>query len=448
MLRFALYIGFIIFPGIVQAQHSKNVTLLGNWNDASIVATPDGAVYNEVWGFLMHGEEYGVIGSTMGTHIIRIMPDHSMYEAAFVQGGSNGPAVVNRDFFEYKGYLYSTCDQGNGTTLQIIDLHYLPDSVEVVYDDDTLFGRAHTVWVDTATAKLYVCAPAGFAMKVFDVTDPVNPVLLYTHTAQAYIHDCYVRNDTAFLNAANEGLFVYDFTNTASPFLIGNLTGYIDQGYNHSGKWSTDGNWYVFADETPGARIKLCDASDLTDIQVHAVFTTNSDATTVAHDPVFKGQYVYVAYYYDGFVVFDISDPSAPFIAGYYDTYTDLSVLFKGAWGVYAELPSGRILVSDRQTGLYLFNFIPEVPIESELAHTVFPNPLYGEGNFYFEGNATYYYDFDVYDSKGSICYQVKNHLGNVISLHADNFDAGIYYYHLQGADNTAQAKGKFVVVR
>ena len=37
------------------------------------------------------------------------------------------------EIFDYNGYLYAVCDE-NASSLQIMDLSYLPDSVHLVYD--------------------------------------------------------------------------------------------------------------------------------------------------------------------------------------------------------------------------------------------------------------------------------------------------------------------------
>ena len=57
-----------------------------------------------------------------------------------------------------------------------MDLSYLPDSVHLVYDSDSLITRAHNIFIDTAKAKMYACAVAtqsGFhAMNIYDLFNP------------------------------------------------------------------------------------------------------------------------------------------------------------------------------------------------------------------------------------------------------------------------------------
>ena len=56
--------------------------------------------------------------------------------------------------------------------------------------------------------------------------------------------------------------------------------------------------------------------------------------------------------------IFNIADPSNPFLAGFYDTEPNPSAPYSwhGAWGVYPLLPSGNVLVSDTKNGLFVLD--------------------------------------------------------------------------------------------
>jgi len=57
--------------------------------------------------------------------------------------------------------------------------------------------------------------------------------------------------------------------------------------------------------------------------------------------------------------VFDISDPTNPVRIGFYDTFEgNDAFFFAGNWGVYPYLPSGNILASDMQNGLFVLENI------------------------------------------------------------------------------------------
>ena len=83
-----------------------------------------------------------------GSHFFKIDNDQ-LVEVAFVEGKYVGREAVHRDYHDYNGYLYAVCDE-NYSSLQIMDLHYLPDSVPVLYDSDSLIIRAHNLFIDTS----------------------------------------------------------------------------------------------------------------------------------------------------------------------------------------------------------------------------------------------------------------------------------------------------------
>jgi hypothetical protein len=83
-----------------------------------------------------------------------------------------------------------------------------------------------------------------------------------------------------------------------------------------------------------------------------------SDPGKSIHNAFVQGNYLFIAYYTDGLRILDISDPSIPIEVGFYQTYQgSTSVMFAGAWGVYPYYPSGKLVVSDMNTGLYALTF-------------------------------------------------------------------------------------------
>lgn len=379
IMKTSLLFTALLFSGLLYGQGSENVVLLDVWHDESIETIDLGIRYNEVWGFVQNGAEYGVIGSKIGTHFFRLTDNDQLEEVAFVPGAFQGN-VIHRDFHDYEGYLYAVCDQGS-STLQIMDLSGLPDSVSVVYDSNEHVTTAHNVFIDTATAKLYLAGSSNSPLRVLSLENPTEPEYLLDFYLVNYVHDLFVRNDTAWLNCANEGLLVLNFSQ-GFPVALGSLSDYPDQGYNHSGWLSEDGNKYVFADETDGMRMKVCDVSDLSDIQVNGLFGSMVSDNSVAHNLQIIRDTVYVSHYNDGLQVFDVTNPNSPQRIAWYDTFTgDESYSYNGAWGVYALLPSQRILISDRTNGLHLFrlDFTSGVTEKLETANVrIYPNPSTG----------------------------------------------------------------------
>lgn len=340
--------------------------LLGHWQDSTLVgSTAYNNTYNEVWGIAHLGREYAVIGSTAGTHFIDVTDPAVLQEVAFVPGKAQGSIIIHRDYHDHQGYLYAVADEG-ASSLQIIDYTTLPDSVRVVYDDDALIRRAHNIFIDSATNKLYALAirsnTAFYPMSVYDITQPTQPVFLggYNNFGNGnigHVHDAFVQNDTAFLNCGYDGLYVVDFADPSSPTLLGNMETYPSQGYNHSGWVAPSGSYYYLGDENHNLPVKVVRITDLTDLQV--VATLDAGAThsfSIPHNIIAKGDELFVSYYYDGLQVYDVSDPTQPVRTFFYDTYSGPERnSYEGAWGVYPFLPSGRILLSDMQSGLFVF---------------------------------------------------------------------------------------------
>ena len=69
------------------------------------------------------------------------------------------------------------------------------------------------------------------------------------------------------------------------------------------------------------------------------------------------GTYYYVSHYRRGVVVYDAADPTQLVEVAHFDNYVTPSTNIAGtdgAWGVYPFLPSGNLLVSDIENGLFV----------------------------------------------------------------------------------------------
>lgn len=383
-------------PGFLMAQ-AEEANLLYNWQDSTLVINNwPGGRYNEVWGTYINGREIGIIGSTAGVHFIDVTDPAAGHEieSAFIPGAAQGAIMIHRDYHDYDGYLYTVADEG-ASTLQVIDMHQLPDTAFVVYDSNEFIVKSHNIFIDADAARLY--STGGEGVTVLSLENPEVPVLIgqfpNAGLALPYAHDLYVRNDTAYLNCGNDGLWAVDFTDIESPQILGNMTIYEQQGYNHAGWMHETEPYYYLADETHGMDVKVVTVSDHNDMNVINTFDAESPAqTSIPHNLIVRGDYLYVSYYYDGVQVYDISDPENPVRAFYYDTYAGADMAgFHGAWGVYPYFPSGNILVSDMQTGLYLFEAVDATITSTELPEiltgnvSVWPQPANQELNVAIE---------------------------------------------------------------
>ncbi len=376
----------LLFPTLVFGQDSKNIELLDRWFEDSIWVNSSQMRYSECWGFVQGENEYAIAGSTEGTHFFKLSSDDTFEPVGFVEGNYVSSLVVHRDFKSYRNYIYGVCDEGL-SSLQIIDISSLPNSVSLVTEDSINFARAHNIFIDTTNALLYACSvsPSNSgtvlgpnSMQVYSLANPLNPSLLYTGPNDIpEVHDAYVRNNIAYLNCGFDGLRVYDFSNPSAPIFLQNMSFYQEQGYNHQGWMSPDGSKYVFADETNGKKLKFCTVEN-NQLTIESYFGTNFLENSVPHNIVLSNEFAYVAYYNEGIRIYDMHELPPKEIA-HYDTHPQEEGVFtmRGAWGIHSQLPSGRIIVSDRKNGLFLFDFKEEVFLPTnENDILIFPNPI------------------------------------------------------------------------
>ena len=473
-----------IIANFLQAQVSQNMNLLSVWKDDTL---PDrsGSVYNDLWGFAFGEREYAILGSAKYTHFIDVTDPVNPQEVARFEEHT---LSLWRDYKTYGHYSYGMAQENNPSDpsgMQIFYHGYLPDSIVKVYDSNALFTTAHNIFIDEANGKLYVAGSnvRGNGLLVLDLTvDPENPTIVgNVGLPGGYVHDVYVRNNIAYCSHGNSGLYIYDFTNPASPVLIGSLSSYPQQGYNHSSWVTDDGNFLVFADETHGRPLRLLDITDLSDLTILSTFQSQllapASTNSIPHNPIIRGDYVFISYYHDGIQVYDISDVIAPKKVAYYDTDTFFTTYsgYEGAWGVYPFLPSHNILGSDQINGLFILEFdglnpsplpssqlSPNLPQDelqlvkkgnqSDLAFKVdpnifptntlqlFPNPAPPNGNIHLRINHSKEenVEISVFDISGKLVWKKRNIRGN-ISL--PGLNPGIYQIVASGSNLFARKR-------
>lgn len=371
----------LLFAAVtLNAQTGYNVTFYGQMNKYG--GNPSGNNYSEVWGWTdtVKQREYAFIGSPLGTSIVDIT-EQPVKEVDFLIGPTTNNSYKYHEFRTYQNYLYvgsEGTDINKNAGIQIVDLSFLPDSVSLkkvfVWIDTTNFVsnttrkyyRAHTVSIEKNF--LYVNGGDFGGTRIMDISDPLNPVQAgsYGKASTPYVHDAYIRNDTLYAAAINEGrLDIVDLrvkknlTQTDVSF-IASKTFTNPEGRTHQ-VWLSDNGRYAFVcTEAPGTvsfaySLHIYDISDRTNPVQIAKWI--SDPAKSIHNAFVQGDLLFIAYYSDGLRILDVSNPAVPIEVGFYKTHNGVATsVFSGAWGVYPYYPSGKVVVSDMNGGLFVLN--------------------------------------------------------------------------------------------
>jgi hypothetical protein len=83
--------------------------------------------------------------------------------------------------------------------------------------------------------------------------------------------------------------------------------------------------------------------------------TRSLNTSTIPHNVHVHNNYLVISHYTDGVEIVDAADPDNLIEIAYYDTWTGGDGGFSGSWGAYPFLPSGLMLASDIDNGLFVF---------------------------------------------------------------------------------------------
>lgn len=445
MLTFA-----ILFSLALKAQFTfQNITLLGQFDDTTVTAEPVyGIRYQSCWGWVhpttLH--EYGIIGSTAGTYIIDVTDPTNLIQADYIPHRQTD--AIWHEYKTFGNYLYIISDDGGNNSLQIADLSTLPDSANVIYDSNSIFTHAHTLFIEGN--KLYVASVSGVggfsSMTVFSLSNPALPSEIRRLDADFpainHVHDMFVSNDTVYASCGYQGLYIFKFDETLNQFInLGSLINFPTQRYNHSSELSPDHRYLYMCDEVPdGMPWSIVDVSDISNPTV--LSTMNSNPGCTPHNPYVEGNLLYMAAYQDGLYVYDITVPQSPVQVGFFDTHpqnptgTYPQPAYQGCWAAYTKLPSGVILASDMQLGLFVLD-VSGLPtniqtVNSDAGFAVYPNPAVSELNISISNNDDEQI-ISLIDVSGKVVASKMAEKNTVNKISLDNISAGNYTVSVKG---------------
>jgi choice-of-anchor B domain-containing protein len=351
-------LALIFFSALgLKAQDSLDVQKLGQLSYTQTI--------NDVWAWVdtASGKEYALVGVQNGLSIVDVTIPTNPVQSNFFPGASS----TWRDMKTFGNYSYTVHDNYNGTSdgIFIVDMTTIGNQfptffrrnpvIQVGQTTGTL-EKAHNLYIDE-NGYLYLFGAnvgQGGAL-IFDLnTSPTNPTYVGAFD-DFYLHDGVVRGDTLWGAAVLNGFFMpIDVSQKSQPTI--SATQSTPFNFTHN-IWFSDDNQRVFTtDEKSGAFIAEYDVSDISNISETDRIITSFGTDVIPHNVHFHNNFLVNSYYTAGVQILDVSQPGIMIETGYYDTSPANGDGFSGCWGAYPYLPSGNILATDRQQGLFVLS--------------------------------------------------------------------------------------------
>ncbi|MCZ6698457.1 MAG: choice-of-anchor B family protein, partial [Planctomycetota bacterium] len=276
------------------------------------------------------------------------------------------------DIKVYLDRCYVVNDNGGGG-MDVVDLSDVDNGNVTLVQRFTGGGlsTSHNVAIDEESGFLYLCGSNlnGGRLIAYDLSNPDAPVFAgqVSGNVGANVHDAqivtytsgpYAGRQIAFCANPSVGLDIYDVTIKSSIIRL-SRTSYPMRNIPHQ-CWLSEDRSHLYlgdeGDETSFAistRTLVFDVSDLENPVLANTFT--SGLAAIDHNMYFHNGFIYEANYTTGLRIFQATDPVNPVEVAWFDTYPgNNNSSFNGAWSVYPFFPSGTIIVSDLNRGLFV----------------------------------------------------------------------------------------------
>ena len=309
---------------------------------------------SDIWGWSNGTQEYAIVGVNNGTSVVDVTNPANPTEV-FFESGMNS---IWRDIKTYNGYAYVTTEAQNG--LLIIDLNSLPGNTNLnttyyTGPSSNQWESAHNLYIDeNGICYIFGANRGNGGCIMLDLnTNPMNPTEV-GEVDDWYVHDGVARGDTLYLAHISDGFMsMWDISNISNPSILGQQ---ITPGsFSHNLWISDDGNYVYTTDEITNGYIGEYDISDPNNMVELDRIQSSAGMDVIPHNVHFIDDYIVTSYYRDGVVIHDVSNKGNMVEVGNFDTAPNYSGDgFNGCWGVYPWLPSGNIIASDIEEGLYV----------------------------------------------------------------------------------------------
>ena len=297
-----------------------------------------------------------MVGTQTGVSIVSLADKSNPTEVAFVAGSNS----TWRDIKTFGSRAYVTTEASDA--LLVIDLSNLPNSTSHYFWSTTLEGgtdslrSCHNLYIDESG----YCYLSGTNLNsggllILDLfSDPSQPKLVGKGQT-VYSHDVFVRDNIAYSSDIETGnLTIHDVSDKSAVQLLASQQ--TPFAFTHNAWASDDGKTVFTTEERGNAPTTSYDISDLNDIKELDQFVplATKGQSVIPHNVHVLNDFLILSHYGDGCVIVDASRPGNLVEVGNFDTSPNGVGGFVGSWGAYPFLPSGLILMSDSENGLFV----------------------------------------------------------------------------------------------
>lgn len=340
----------------------------------------DGAEGNDSWGWTdsTTEKEYALIGTSTGTAFVDITnPTQPILLGTLESANISDPTGnIWRDIKVYNNYAFIVSEAENHG-MQVFDLTKLrnvtnPPQVFIADTNYNEFGKAHNIVINKDSGFAYAVGTDTYdgGPHFINIQNPLNPIFAGGYAIDGYTHDAQVVTyngpdsdyigQEIFIGSNGNELIIVNVTDKANPTNIFSVD-FTNTGFVHQGWFTDDMTYFILGNETDeinfGNNTKTI-VLDLTDLD-NPIFKMEylSTFTAIDHNGYVKGNLLYLANYTAGVRIIDITNIASNSMneVGFFDTYPENNDTdFKSAWNAYPYFPSGNIIISTIDSGLFI----------------------------------------------------------------------------------------------
>ena len=405
------------------------------------------------WGWTdpLNGKEYAIMGCSTHTAFVDITnPSSPVYKGKVL--AFNNTTSIWREISVINNHALIVSETANHG-MQIFDLTRLRNvTTPQIFNADaryTGFGNCHTVSSNQASGFTY-CDGTDLVSggpQILNMQNPIAPVLVGSHDSDGYTHDAQIviydgpdpdyQGKEIFMGANNDLVTIVNVTNKSNPVTIANFT-YANNQYAHQGWFTADKKYWILSDELDEVQFGFNGRSiiiDVTDLD-NPVLKGEYYGTTAAidHNGYVIGNDFFLASYTAGLRILNTSNIGTTNTMNeiaFFDTYPSTNAAqFNGVWNTYPFFPSGSIIMSDIDSGLFIVKKSAGLSTQSfdKTAFRLTPNPANNKVTIESDNKIETVVIVDILGKKVK---EINNLNTIFLNLEISDLDSGVYFVNV-----------------